>query len=293
MFDAAEAQLIGLFLESLLFGALSVFSLISVWILSRREPNRTGLSFLNKWMIGISLAMLLLAATHVGLTVQRVLKGFSYESRDEVDDFFHTDATPPYVVQTILLTILTMIGDGFMAYRVSVLWNRSPFPVGLSFLLVCGTTFSGLRTAYELAKSPGSPSTLAPTALVQTSAFIGLSLVTNLVSTLLLLWRVYGLGRGINKTGSGVFASTVHWRVMRTIVQSEALYSAALIANLAVYLSASPMLEILLDVLPQLVVSTIFTVPYPSVYALTSTGGSAGNIVYVDYLARWTERCKR
>ena len=67
-----KAELVAMFLESLLFGAFAVLYFISIWILMYRE-HRHGRSKLNKWMLATATTMFVLAIAVSCTPFQRAL----------------------------------------------------------------------------------------------------------------------------------------------------------------------------------------------------------------------------
>lgn len=71
---------------------------------------------------------------------------------------------------------------------------------------------------------------------------------------MLLLGRILWSGRETQRYLVGRVAASIHWRVMQTIIQSEAAYSVAVVFNLAAYVAKSNLVLITFAALPPLVV---------------------------------------
>ncbi|KAI0364031.1 hypothetical protein BV20DRAFT_57051 [Pilatotrama ljubarskyi] len=231
--------LVSLFLESLFFGAFALVYGITTWILLFRDKSqgRTNRDFL---FFGGSTVMFVLALVHMALDVHINLRGFLLESHDFQDmanlfDAFNGLVEPIGAVKFAIYVTQTFIGDGFMIYRAYVVWNRQwaviIFPVILlTAEVVLGYVTSGLGTL-----DVGAART---TACV--NAFFILSVATNVTATGLIMKRIlWSQGSARERRSRGSQRKTMQWRVVESLVQSAAIYSAASI-SLAVTSFLSP-----------------------------------------------------
>ncbi|KAI0819724.1 hypothetical protein BC628DRAFT_968043 [Trametes gibbosa] len=245
------AELAGLCAESVLFGMFAILGSISLWILLYREHHRRGRSKVNLWMAGITVTMLALTTVHLAIDIQRALEGFMGTTPGGPPAFFSMASKPTFIAKPAIFTALTVIGDGFMMYRIFILWNRRLITITLPVLLVFGTILTGSLAAYSLSRNEGA--IFAPAVTMQFLAFFALSLATNLVTTLLLLGRILWMARTSNSRKS--LTSSIHWKIMKTVLCSEGIYSISLIVNIVIYLATSSALFTVMDMLPPIIVS--------------------------------------
>ncbi|KAL1943748.1 hypothetical protein VTO73DRAFT_4193 [Trametes versicolor] len=252
--NVPKAELLGFAAESLLFGVFAILASISLWILIYRQKRLRPASRVNMSMAGITIAMLVLAGAHLVIDIQRTIHGFLGDTPGGPSAFFGLRVdNPTYVAKPVLFTAITTIGDCFMAYRTFVLWERNWAVITFPVLLILGTVVTGIGSAYGFAMStPDGPGIFTPDVIAWTTAFLSLSLVTNLITTLLLLGRILWFARD-NRGNKGGLTASVHWKVMKAVFCSEGIYSAALIANLGVYSAASSAVYTIMDILPPLV----------------------------------------
>ncbi|KAI0328953.1 hypothetical protein GY45DRAFT_1435787 [Cubamyces sp. BRFM 1775] len=256
-FSLLKAELLGFFVDALLFGAHSILYSISVWILiyrHRRRPTSPGL-----WMFAIVTFMWALACVYLCLVASHTIVAFV----DHVDKpggpltyFEHEGNVPSYMVGPVLFALLTLVGDCFMTYRIYVIWRRELTSLVIPTLLIVGGLVSAACTGQALYRSPGSlPSGLkAPAVYKPLIAYFVMTLVTNIVTTLLLLARILYYDREARSIfHSQTRASSVRWKVMKTVIQSEAIYSIAILVNLVLYAIGSNAVYITFAALPPLV----------------------------------------
>ncbi|KAI0742409.1 hypothetical protein C8Q80DRAFT_1221032 [Daedaleopsis nitida] len=257
-FPLPRAEIIALFLESMLFGAFVVLYCISMWILMYREKHH-GRSKLHKWMSGTATVMFLLAIAHLCFDVQRAIDGFITHGGTPTGtlDFYNRLSNPTHVGKTVIYITQTLVGDAFVAYRLYVVWGRNSWILVLPILLLLGTAVAGYGICYELTqvKRPGAifQSNLVP----WITSFFSLSLTTNVIATFLITGRIVWSNQKVKRYRAG-YAALTNWGVVETIVQSAAIYSAALASLLATYVSGSNAQYVCLDSLQPLI-GIVFT----------------------------------
>ncbi|KAH9916603.1 uncharacterized protein BXZ73DRAFT_105796 [Epithele typhae] len=250
-----KAEIVALFLESLLFGAFAVLFCISVWILWFRDRVRSSL---RKWMLATASAMMVLAIAHLCFDLQRAIEGFVSKGGTPTGtlDFYSWLSNPTHVGKSVIYITQTLVGDSFVTYRLFVVWNRNPFILIMPLLLLFGTAVAGYGICVELTMVKGVGAIFEGNLVPWITSFFSLSLTTNVLATLLITGRIVWSNYSLKKYK--VAAAMTHWGVVETIVQSAAIYSAALIALLATYVSGSNSQYICLDSL-QPIIGITFT----------------------------------
>ncbi|KAI0643231.1 hypothetical protein C8Q79DRAFT_915324 [Trametes meyenii] len=241
-------KLFALAIEALLTGSLAVLYPLSVWLLlaQRRLGSRR---MLNIWMVVLMSLMFLLAVAHLAIDLARSLTAFVIHGSiaGGPEAYLLEISAPAYITKVVLFSILTLLGDGFMTYRIFVVWERNLLASGFSAVLVLATT-----GCYAMSRSGAQDATKVIFSR-EVNAFLSLCLATNVVILSLLIGRLLWYDhrmRSIERTGR---KHSVHWEAMKTIIFCEGIYSVALIVNLAVYIGSIQLALITLDALPPLV----------------------------------------
>ncbi|RDX48938.1 hypothetical protein OH76DRAFT_1351387 [Lentinus brumalis] len=279
-FPLPRAELFALFLESLLFGAFAVLYFISIWILMYRE-HRHGRSKVNKWMFATATTMFVLALAHLCFDVQRAVDGFIVHGGTPTgtNEFYSWLSNPTHVGKSVIYITQTLVGDCFVTYRLYVVWSRSHLVLILPTLLLIGTAIAGYGICYELTQIKGVGAIFENNLVPWITSFFSLSLTTNVLATLLITGRIMWSNHRVKKYRAG-YAAITRWGVIETIVQSAAIYSAALVSLLATYVAGSNAQYVCLDALQPLI-GVVFTLIIIRV-GLNETASDAGHGVSQD-----------
>ncbi|KAI0328956.1 hypothetical protein GY45DRAFT_936295 [Cubamyces sp. BRFM 1775] len=254
-----RAALLAIFIEAILFGIHSILYSISVWILlyrRRRWPTR-----LNLWMFAVATAMWALACVYLGLDIPHItetLVDHSSEPGGPLAYYEHGAKVPYYMVSPVLFGVLTLLGDCFMTYRIYVVWRCKLASLVLPIFFIIGGLVAAGVAGHAVYTSPKSvPSSfLTPAVGRPMIAYFVMALATNLVTTFLLLARIMYYDREARRTFQLQDRSnSVHWQVMKTIIQCEAIYSLGILINLVLFVVGSNAVFIMWSALPPLVVS--------------------------------------
>ncbi|KAI0742276.1 hypothetical protein C8Q80DRAFT_1107918 [Daedaleopsis nitida] len=274
-FPLPRAELIALFLESLIFGAFSVLYAIAIWILLYREKARSK-SFLNKMLFSTSTGMYLLSVAHLVLDVQRAVVGFVNEAGtpDGTLNFYSRLSNPTHVAKSVIFITMTLAGDSFVTYRLWIVWNRAWWIVILPVMLLISTAIAGYGACFQFTLISSAAAIFTSNLQPWITSFFVLSLTTNLSTTFLITARIMWSNRRLRKYRAGV-AATSQWDVIETLIQSAAIYSAALVSLLGTYASGSNAQYVCLDALQPLigVVFTLIIIRVGLGYTLNETSG--------------------
>ncbi|KAM5545520.1 hypothetical protein V8D89_000558 [Ganoderma adspersum] len=256
-FPIARASLVALFTEALVFGAFTVLYAIAIWILLYREKKRNQ-SSLNKRLFATSTIMWILSVTHLAIDLKRADQALVVEGGkpNGAADFFNTLSEPTLIVKDVLYVTLTLVGDIFVTYRLFVVWNHSWLMIVLSSIMVLATAVAGYGACAEIGLVKGVGVIFAKSIASWGEAFFALSLTTNLLATFLIAGRIVWMNRRVKtyRTAAGIS----HWDIIETLVQSAAIYSAALASLLGTYLAGSNAQYICLDLINPLI-GVVFT----------------------------------
>ncbi|KAH9886910.1 hypothetical protein C8Q73DRAFT_264633 [Cubamyces lactineus] len=229
------AAIASLFLETLFFGAFAILYGAAVWVLllwerPQERPKR------DLFLFGASTLMFILALVHVALDLTINVRTFLMDTHDfsamaKRLDTLNGLEDPIGAVKSIIYVTQTLIGDGFMIYRAYVVWDRSWKVVAIPGFILFADIVLGYVTSF-LGKD-------APAGCI--NAFFVWSFVTNMMSSALIIKRIFG-SRGKTAQGqqsSAIQTKSVKWRVVESLVQSAAIYSIGSV-SLAVTSFVSP-----------------------------------------------------
>ncbi|RPD58602.1 hypothetical protein L226DRAFT_489856 [Lentinus tigrinus ALCF2SS1-7] len=276
VFPLPRAEIIALFLESLIFGAFSVLYAIAIWILLYREKVRTRAS-LNKMLFATSTVMYILSVAHLCLDVQRAVVGFVNEGGkpDGTLEFYLRLNNPTHIAKNVIFITMTLVGDGFVSYRLWIVWNRAWWIVILPILLLTGTAISGYGACFEFTLIDSGTAIFQSNLQPWITSFFALSLTTNLLATFLITARIMWSNRKVRQYRAGT-AATSQWDVIETLIQSAAIYSAALASLLGTYAAGSNAQYVCLDALQPLIglVFTLIIIRVGLGYSLNESSGA-------------------
>ncbi|KAI0691690.1 hypothetical protein C8Q76DRAFT_257311 [Earliella scabrosa] len=183
------------------------------WIMYRASPQARRQRS-NVILMVANTAMFLLATTHLALDVYAATLGFHAGSAVEAAKFMM------YVSQTL-------IGDGFMIYRLYRVFNRSWVVAVVPSILLLLDAVIGYTSTF-----------LGIIGFYMSVAFYGISLLINVICTVLIMWRVYYLTREFQEVNRRKSKLKI-WKVIEATVQSTAIYSAAAVSLVITFVNST------------------------------------------------------
>ncbi|KAI0776593.1 hypothetical protein BD413DRAFT_468701 [Trametes elegans] len=252
-FSLPKAELIALAIEGLVFGALTVLYAISVWVFMYRK--RAGRSTSSKWMFMTVTSLFVLALVHFGINIQRAIDGFVNHAHTsaETTHFYGQLNNPLHVTKSMLFCTQTVVGDSFVIYRLYVIWDRRKAIIILPVLLLVGTAVSGYAAGIQFALGTGGSRTVFEDDVRPwITSLLSLSLATNVLVTVLIVGRVLWYRNKARPYRTGDSAATYRG-AFELIIQSAAVYSAALVSLIITYAAGSNAQTICLDALQPLI----------------------------------------
>ncbi|THU98045.1 hypothetical protein K435DRAFT_600266, partial [Dendrothele bispora CBS 962.96] len=221
-------------------GYFSILFIIALYVLLVKQKKHQTL---NKPMIVVSIVMFLLATVHAGVDLRRVLDAFLHT--DNPTGYLSKVNTVAYSVKSTAYCIQTLVGDGFVLYRLYLVWNgdkRVVIPLLICFIASIGVGIGALQGFARA--SPQAPVFI--TELHQIVSFFSLTLVTNFCCTTLIAARIWWSHRRMAGNNMAVYGRSVMPAAV-IIIESGAIYSVCLIILLILYLSGSFAQYIALD----------------------------------------------
>ncbi|KAI0655762.1 hypothetical protein C8Q70DRAFT_413637 [Cubamyces menziesii] len=253
-FPLAMAEIVALFMESMLFGAFSVLYAIAIWILLYRQRISSRVR-LNRMLFLTSTSLWILCSAHLTIVVIRATRGFAIrgERSDGANDYYSIVSDPTEVAKDAVYNLTTFIADSFVTYRLWVVWNRTWWILIIPSVLLLGTAAVGIGLCVELAHTAVGDAIFAPNLQPWIRSFFAISLATTLFATVFIAARLMWADRQSSEFRAMGSAASSHWRVLETIIQSAAIYSAALVSSIGTYLAGSNAHYVCLDCVQPLI----------------------------------------
>jgi hypothetical protein len=229
-FPITEAQLVGLFCESITFG---IYLATFPHCIQALFVNRTGSL---KRSSDVNWPMVLVAATLLSIATLDICLGFYHNLKAFI---FYTGPGGPTqeftnisdwinVMKTVTVVLQTTIGDAVLIYRCWIVYEKSWLVVSLSILLWLGDTFCTIMIIVL-------ESTLHSRVLINSArltpyltAFWALTISLNIITTTLLVSRIWKIDRqaarfGVGSNGTQHRHTLKH--VIRVVIESGCIYT--------------------------------------------------------------------
>ncbi|KAI0631537.1 hypothetical protein C8Q77DRAFT_143064 [Trametes polyzona] len=254
-------QLLSALVGTLLFGCFATLYPISLWMLvyKHRLSRRGRYTKIGIWLFAIVTILFLLAIAHFVLLICLAFAPFTSDSavvgESVPSESRSATADLAITMSALLATVCHFIGSAFMTYRVFIVWGRRRVSITLPIMLLL-TTFAGITITAANTSDGDEVGLMAR--MFESNAFplvistLALTLLTNITLLVLLLGRLVCHGRMLRQYRVNVDAPAIHWKVARTVLRSEGLYCAAIIANLVAFSARSYVVVVTLNILPQL-----------------------------------------
>ncbi|PIL35766.1 hypothetical protein GSI_02496 [Ganoderma sinense ZZ0214-1] len=245
-FPPDEAKLVSIFIQTLLYGAYAVVFILTVWVLLSKRPQRQPGQDPMLW---ITILMFVMATLHIGINYTRIIKAFiiyrnapggSAAFFNQLSEFTQIFGSTVYVAQTL-------IGDSVVLYRCYLVWGRL-YVVIVPFILLLGSTASGIGILYSFAKVVPEAEIFVDELQHWILSFFSLTLATNIICTGLVALRIWHMNRAIM-----TFVDHSYRPIIFLVLESGMVYSATLLTLLILYKTGSWFQYVLLDAISPIV----------------------------------------
>ncbi|GJF00792.1 hypothetical protein PsYK624_170930 [Phanerochaete sordida] len=248
-FPVAEAQIVALFMEAIAYGIY----LVTLGLCARALFwGRAAARGRHHWpLIAVALAMFVFATLDVAFGLRHVLDAFIfYRGPGGPDAEFENISYWVNVMKTVDTQIMTLIGDGMLIYRCYIIFShaRKWLVVAVPALLWVGN--AGISGAIIYITATLRKDALLSVAALSPllNAFLVITLVTNLLTTGLIVWKISAVDREAARwklsSVAGDGSTPPHGRtrlaqVVRIIIESGALYTALVLVTFGTELAGS------------------------------------------------------
>lgn len=223
---AGKVEVIGLALALALWGSSLPMFCWTIYILCRRRP----FSATNCANVIVACLLFIISTIRVIDSAKFTLEKF-FRLHDHspgipkaMQKSFHQET----LVSSVTYGLQTMLGDAVVIYRCYVVW-QSPRIIAVPVLLWCGTIATFIGGIFYMARMTISQNTLFTSGAGRcVVAFFYLTLLTNLISTGLLAYRIRAIHGTIPRSPTSMMRSTIY-PIMLVIIDAGILYSALLL----------------------------------------------------------------
>jgi len=239
-----KAEMLAIFLETFIYGIF--FTLF--WILLLVLSNRGDAGHVQRRvLIPVAILMLMLASTHLIIDFVRIMQAFVLGiSTTTANDYYKKVSNPLHVAKTAIYVTQTLLGDGVIIWRCFMVYNRNWYIAVINGIILLATASSGYVVTWYLFEAKPGTDIFTQSGANWIAAFFVMTMVTNVVCTVLIAWRIYATRRGLNTTKT-LLPVTI------AIVESGALYASSVMSLLVAFLSGSNGQYPALDVVTPLV----------------------------------------
>jgi len=262
-----------LVLECSVFGIFTTLFVTAIWVLVNK-PSTGRTSYLLVLTVCL---MYLLAITNLTIDIYRAMHAFSSVHHGSILGHGKLNK-PTEIAKTAVFSVQAVLADGLFVWRCYIVWNKNWFIIGLPIIMILGEMASaaGLCWAFWNAQTRhvAFESALAP----WITATFSMTLATNVVCTGLIVYRIWRSQRQVEPACK----NSTFLPVMVMIIESGAIYSAALISVVVTYSAGHSAQYVLLDFLPSLI-GVVFTLIVVRVGLGIGSNGSASSQSQKDH----------
>lgn len=214
------AALLGLFLESVLYGVFLTLYLFMLFILLRK----TGIQ--RRLLLPVATLLLCIATAHLIIEFLQALEAFVFKADTIGANDYYSNSSPLLVATTALSNTQIILADAIVVWRCYVLNNRSLLVAIPGCIVLLASVATGSYTTASLSWAHlVSNLSLADRASIIT--FGALTLVLNVTSTSLNAWCIYRTRRSMPQGFNAAFLP-----VLVVIIESGTLYSMSILSLL-------------------------------------------------------------
>ncbi|KAF9522529.1 hypothetical protein CPB83DRAFT_97259 [Crepidotus variabilis] len=235
------AQFVALLLETLLIGVFYVLLIQTFEVLrfrakTRRESFFRPMTFCALALLGTITARWITDISRIFGAFILPEKSYSVQAGEPnpAEIAFLKLSDPNFVAASAMYTSSTVLGDGFMIYRLWLVWGKNKLIIIPPILLLWGIAITGAVVAYRFEKY--DIAILVSNGPWIISSYLS-TFLCNLYSTALIALKISLSGRELRKAHTIPALDLA--KVAEILVESAALYSCCLIISLATYLSGS------------------------------------------------------
>lgn len=235
------AALLGLFLETLLYGVFLTLYWFTLFILLKK----TGIQ--RRLLLPVATLLLCIATAHLILDFVRALEAFVFKvDTIGASDYYSNFGSQLFVASTALCIMQTILADAIVVWRCYVLNDRSLLVAIPGCIMLLGSVATGYYGVGSLSRAR-LLSTVPPADYGCIATFDALTMVLSVTSTSLNAWRIYRT-RCFMPEGFAAFLP-----VFVVVIESGAFYSMSILMLLLTFFIGSNGQYTMLDIITPIV----------------------------------------
>ncbi|KAG2062547.1 hypothetical protein BDR04DRAFT_1112125 [Suillus decipiens] len=235
------AALLGLFLESLLYGVFLTLYLFMLFILLRK----TGIQ--RRLILPVATLLLCIATAYVIIEFVQALEGFVFKADTISASGYYSNTSPLLVATTALSNTQIILADAIVVWRCYVLNNRSLLVAIPGCIMLLASVVTGCYTVVSL--SLAHPlSNLPPADRACIITFGALTMGLSIATTSLNAWRIYRTRCFMPQGFNAAFLP-----VLVVIIESGTLYSTTILILLITIFIESNDQYVMVEIIPPIV----------------------------------------
>ncbi|KAF8342547.1 hypothetical protein F5887DRAFT_1076151 [Amanita rubescens] len=307
---ATLSVLVSVWMESVFYGMNVIIYVTCLYIFVSRKVRRSYK--IQNGLVVLSTLLFSSATAHMAINVRRLIEGYVLPpTKAAMNDYLSDITQPTDVVKRFLVVTTYFFSDFMITWRVHIVWAYN-WRITLVPLLLCLSVLaSGLGSAVSVAVAQAKQSIVLHTITRFSDAFISMSLITNVTTTVLIASRIWWVTRSVSSMGDdsstslhshpspsrsrrgrgggsaeGAFntwkrRNKQYWRLVIVIVESAACAAFMQIIELAFYTSNFPGIHFVADSTVQVVaISPLLIIAF---VGLTSDRAAEGWSTSVSY----------
>jgi len=209
----------------------------------------------SRVMFVIGSLMFLLATAHVSINQYRTVEGYVNNSttRGGPIVFLGPLSSWHQVSKDVLYVTISIFGDAVAVYRAWIVWNRSYLVAALPTVLFIVSTISGYMVCSLLSHIPPTVHVFSPIFENWIKTFYAVAVVQNALTAGLIIYKIWTTAR---ESSSYRVGRDQFMPIVKILVESAALYLAAEVVLLFVYVGGSNAQSVVQDSIPAIVTIT-------------------------------------
>ncbi|KAG1764563.1 hypothetical protein EDD22DRAFT_883336 [Suillus occidentalis] len=236
-------------LEGILYGFSILLFMGTIWSLTYKQHKKD----INRPIVMVVILLWMLSTAHIIVNIIRIEYAFvKYRSTYPGGPAaFLADVTQQtYVLKHALYVLQTLLADGVVIYRCYVVW-QSIWIIILPSMLWCSVAVTGVVGLYCASQSGSNSGDMSAQVLAPwVTAFFALTIATNLLSSGLLVYRIWSIESNVSTTRT---TKSTMIPLMRVLMDTAVLYSVVLFIALICFVCSNNGEVVMLDMVMPIV----------------------------------------
>ncbi|KAG1805522.1 uncharacterized protein BJ212DRAFT_1580734 [Suillus subaureus] len=257
-----SAAIMSIVLESILYGFSVLMFIGTIWALTYKRHMRD----VNRPITAVAILLFALSTAHMVIGIIRTEEGLE-QYRDNfpsgTEAFSAEISRETFVINNTIVVLQALLGDGVVKrfwikiYRCYVVW-QTVWVIILSSILWCSAAVTGGYSIYSVSHTTSiSGHVFSKATRLWIAAFSVLTIVTNLLSSGLLAYRIWKIERSVTNSRTTKITTT---SILRVLMDAAILYSMALLCTLVAMVCSNDGSLVMIDVLTPIISITFYMV---------------------------------